>query len=255
MPSTAFESGKYWTKSISPSTGCTPYRDRLEPCRICWAREMTKLRPQVDGGCDFRPTYHESRVNDLMRPKNHVVFANIMGDWCHEAFSHGQRWTQLLAMGNAHRSVFLTCTKRTGALEGMARVEWPMNVWAGATAWDLPSLDRALGALSMHRTWRWLSLEPLLSDLDDGSDTLAQAMSVAHWAAIGPETGARGKRRPCSFDRIRQAIKLCRKAGVVPFVKAVDLGTRISHDPGEWPEDLRVRELPPELERILLGKA
>lgn len=33
-------------------------------------------------------------------------------------------------------------------------------------------------------------------------------------------------------------------AGVAVFVKQLDIGGRISKDPDEWPEELRVREYP-----------
>jgi len=94
------------------------------------------------------------------------------------------------------------------------------------------------------------------------------------WVIVGGESGS--KARPCNVEWIRDIVDQCRAAGVAPFVKqlganveasdvidaadqfpcpvGVSLAPRpnarvhLKHpkggDPDEWPEDLRVRELP-----------
>ena len=89
------------------------------------------------------------------------------------------------------------------------------------------------------------------------------------WVIVGGESGPGA--RPCNIDSMRSIVGQCRDAGVPVFVKQLgafptDLGSdgipedlvrqepehyrinSIKHpkggDPGEWPEDLRVREMP-----------
>ena len=52
--------------------------------------------------------------------------------------------------------------------------------------------------------------------------------------------------RGCQYRLVVQIdlVRQCQAAGVACFVKQVDIGGRVSHDPAEWPEALRVREYP-----------
>jgi protein gp37 len=100
-----------------------------------------------------------------------------------------------------------------------------------------------------------------------------------HWVIVGGESGA--KAMPCRVEWIRSAVLQCRAAGVPVFVKQLGasvemafeewnritdggasgsdkfillfegadvgywrLNDRKGGDPAEWPEDLRVREMP-----------
>ena len=66
------------------------------------------------------------------------------------------------------------------------------------------------------------------------------------WVILGCESGPR--RRYCDPAWMLDVVRQCREAGVSCHVKQVHLGTpakfRVSHDPAEWPEELRVREVP-----------
>ena len=64
---------------------------------------------------------------------------------------------------------------------------------------------------------------------------------------IGCETGPR--RRPCKLEWVESIVQQCQDAGVPVFVKALDLGGRVSKDMAEWPEWARRREEPVAAER------
>lgn len=126
--------------------------------------------------------------------------------------------------------------------------EWPRrNVHVGvsveARAWAhrIDELRRAPAAL------RFVSFEPLLGDVGDVD------LTGIDWAIWGGESG--DDAGECEINWLRAGVRLCRRDGVVPFVKQV--GSRpvldgkpypISDAKGglmdEWPEDLRVREMP-----------
>jgi hypothetical protein len=92
-----------------------------------------------------------------------------------------------------------------------------------------------------------------------------------HWVIVGGESGAGA--RPCRVEWIRSVVRQCRAAGVPVFVKqlganvegdpltppvrdeatgmtrytvqqVIEITDRKGGDPAEWPEDLRVREMP-----------
>ena len=62
------------------------------------------------------------------------------------------------------------------------------------------------------------------------------------WLIVGPETGPH--RRECKLEWIESIIDQGRDAGVPVFVKAIPLGGKISKNPEEWPERLRIRMMP-----------
>lgn len=85
-------------------------------------------------------------------------------------------------------------------------------------------------------------------------NTCSNALRHIHWVIAGGESGPGA--RPCDVAWIRSIVGQCRDAGVPVFVK--QLGRRPvipanepwtcldrkGGDPAEWPEHLRVREMP-----------
>ena len=156
--------------------------------------------------------------------------------------------------------------------------------WLGASADRQEELDaRVPHLIRCPAAVRFLSLEPLLGAIDifaslrrlremhplidPGGDR-----KYLHWVIVGGESGAGA--RPCDVEWIRSIVKQCKAASVPVFVKQLgawpvetndgpempmrwipdDGGEAVARwykpsdrkggDPSEWPEDLRVREMP-----------
>lgn len=62
------------------------------------------------------------------------------------------------------------------------------------------------------------------------------------WVIIGAESGP--KPRPCKIEHVRSLVEQCKAVGVPVFVKQLHINGKVSKNPEEWPEDLRVREYP-----------
>jgi protein gp37 len=157
------------------------------------------------------------------------------------------------------------------------------NLWIGTSCENQAMADlRIPQLLKIPAAVRFLSLEPLLGpiDLEDsealpcGAETCNRGESHAtgkcdchrglDWIIVGGESGP--KARPCNVEWIRSIVGQCKAAGVPCFVK--QLGSHpvngeywrgkipVEHyppldsidpkggNPDEWPEDLRVREMP-----------
>lgn len=66
--------------------------------------------------------------------------------------------------------------------------------------------------------------------------------SPIDWVIVGCESGP--GRRPMKLEWVRSIAEQCRAAGVPLFIKQLEIDGKVSHDPAEWPEDLRIREFP-----------
>lgn len=157
--------------------------------------------------------------------------------------------------------------------------EWPLpNVWLGTSVEDQTNADtRIPHLLRCPAAVRFLSCEPLLGPLDlsaffggpyvglPGDKVHENYNFGINWVIVGGESGAA---RPCDVAWIRSIVKQCKAASVPVFVKQLgawpvempmrwipdDGGEAVSRwykpsdrkggDPSEWPEDLRVREMP-----------
>jgi protein gp37 len=132
---------------------------------------------------------------------------------------------------------------------------WPLpNAWLGVSAENQKELEKRWDSLrNVPAAHYWLSLEPLLGPVTGlcggcGCDANAHRAPdgggcsglFPDFVAVGPETGAR--RRPCDMAWIRSVVRQCQNANVPVHVKALEVDGRISHDPREWPEDLRVQD-------------
>lgn len=160
--------------------------------------------------------------------------------------------------------------------------EWPDNVWAGTSCENQQTADERIPhLLRVPAAVRFLSLEPLLGSItlstwlpnqDADQDTTAfqtfhRPEDGLHWVIVGGESGANA--RPMNIEWARSIVSQCKSAGVPVFVK--QLGAfpicRHSHPPtanpasccecfplsvrdrkggdmSEWPEDLRIRQMP-----------
>ena len=158
------------------------------------------------------------------------------------------------------------------------------NVWLGTSCEDQAAADERIPyLLQCPAVVRFLSCEPLLGSIDlgivgDGLDTHARSSPAwhtgIHWVIVGGESGSGAL--PCDVESIRSIVRQCAEASVPCFVKQLGskpysdtdplngtpmvgrvyestggddfdtyrINDRKGGDPAEWPEDLRVRQMP-----------
>lgn len=159
-----------------------------------------------------------------------------------------------------------------------ASAPWPLpNLWLGVSVEDQRTADERIPVLlELPAALRFVSYEPALGPVDFGQYVSGRervhgvaSPSVGYrivdrldWIIVGGESGPGA--RPFDVAWARSTIEQCRAAGTKCFVKQLGarpvdsvirwidpdrhaLGTihhRKGADPSEWPEDLRVREMP-----------
>ena len=169
----------------------------------------------------------------------------------------------------------LWCDKH---LDNPARNRWfyRENVWLGISVSDQETADRMVPELEKSRDLapvRFVSYEPMLGPIDwtrhfyvedmigDNSTPglsrlVYERRGLIQGVIMGGESGTNA--RACRETWIRDSVRQCRDAGVAPYVKQMGsnaetgegchrklkLKDKKGGNPSEWPEDLRVRELP-----------
>lgn len=145
----------------------------------------------------------------------------------------------------------------------------PNNVWIGASVEDQTRADERIPELlKIPAKLRLLSVEPMLgpiefSNVTRRSDAARQlgkpALKGIDWVKFGGESGPSA--RPCDIDWIRSGVRQCAAASVPCFVERLGAKPEVEApsggwmqpvpvrhpkggDPSEWPEDLRVRQMP-----------
>ena len=269
---------QYLDETWNPITGCTPIS---EGCANCWAKTMANRlkgmgskRYQHDD--PFAVRFHPDELDKPLHwRKPRRVGVCFMGDMFHDdvpwqAIEHVYSTISRLQV----RHQFFCLTKRPARM-AERYADWcrhasggnPMPaIWNGITAENNIRFDERVGSLFRAGGKMWASLEPMLSGIYPGQNTLKQF----GWVVVGCESGP--KRRPCKLEWIQDIVEQCKAAGVPCFVKQVPVpkvpmeareastakympanqydaycerhGWRVSHDPFEWPESLRVQEFP-----------
>jgi len=251
-------SSKWWTRAWNPVTGCSPIS---EGCENCWAARMAnRLKGRAGYPADdpFKVTFHPERLADPVHwRKGQDIFVEDMGDLFHGEVKTDWQLVVWHTMREYLRHRFYVLTKRAENMRQFCRELRPSdlcgnllpleNVWLGVTAENQARFDERVPLLlQTPAAHRYVCLEPLLGPIE-----MADSVRRLNWVIVGCESGP--GRRLCRLEWIESIVGQCKAAGVPCFVKQVGLtkrrgemyaGTRVSHDPAEWPEEIRVRGKP-----------
>lgn len=171
-----------WAKwSWNPFTGCLGPKGDGVLCAYCYAADMAKRFPQTFN--EFNPTLHCDRLGapfhtpipklDRDLPGIHNVFLVSMGDlaWAEKAHVDGILATlRRCEKENSRQNpkippwIFIILTK---VPHWLTTIEWPSNVWVGATVDIQERVAPAIKAMSeIDATVKFLSVEPLLEPIN-----------------------------------------------------------------------------------------
>jgi protein gp37 len=158
---------------------------------------------------------------------------------------------------HGRRHIWIVLTKRPQRMAEFSRARpggLPRNVCAMTSVTDRRTYQaRVPHLLRVEAAYRGLSCEPLLEDIAPCMDGLKSDM--IQWVICGGESGPQA--RPCDLAWVRGIVRQARSSGVAPFLKQlgarpIDNWTRKplllrdskGGDWNEWPDHLRVRQMP-----------
>ena len=136
--------------------------------------------------------------------------------------------------------------------------DWPLpNVWLGTSVENQKAADERIPhLLRCQAAVRFLSVEPLLRPIDFSAyfgrhfagmvDRDKAYNAGIGWAIFGCESRRKrvGRNADHVNHHIASGVRQCQSAGIPAFVKQINADFLVSHDPAEWPEELRVRQMP-----------
>lgn len=200
-----------------------------------------------------------------------MIFPCFMGDLFNLPFEFIAKVFNKMFLAEQHTYQVLTKHPKR-ALEFMTNLlywcgfERLPNLWLGVSVENQKRADERIPILlQIPAAMRYVSFEPMVGKIQlikspneylTKAEKTPLAMQVQqgyicdvrqlvkqiHWVIIGCESGP--KRRPCKLEWVRDLVRQCKAAGVAVFVKQLSINGKVSHNPAEWPEDLRLREWP-----------
>lgn len=203
-----------WTESTwNPVTGCTK---TSAGCLNCYAERMSKrlkAMGQANYANGFEVTMHPHVLEHPLKwKKSQVIFVNSMSDLFHEDVPLEFIRQIFDVMTRADWHTFQLLTKRSKRLEELAPLlAWPQNVWMGVTVENASCTYRIDHLHTVPAAVRFLSMEPLLSAVDDMN------LNSIDWVIVGGESGPGA--RPIQKQWVRGIRKQCREAKVPFFFK------------------------------------
>lgn len=203
-----------WTGSTwNPSTGCTKIS---AGCTNCYAENMAR-RLKAMGvekySNGFKLTIHESALNEPYSwKKPRLVFVNSMSDLFHEAMPFEFIKSVFNVMNNNPQHIFQVLTKRAEQLAKYSYLlNWSDNIWMGVSIEDFTQINRLKFLKSCNASIKFISLEPLLTDLPKLD------LNEIDWVIVGGESGP--KSRPIKKDWVLSIRDNCTELNVPFFFK------------------------------------
>ena len=162
-------------------------------------------------------------------------------------------------MRRCPQHIFQILTKRADQMDLMTNacgIPRLPNLWLGITAEDWQRADERIPLLlQTHAAIRFVSVEPMLEPVPFARDVWTVAnghspgwLKTEHnpngidWVIIGCESGP--NRRSMELQWAIDLVEQCKAASVPVFVKQIPINGKVSKNPEEWPQVLRVREYP-----------
>ena len=205
-----------WTESTwNPMTGCTKI---TTGCKFCYAEVMARRLQSM--GQDkylngFELTLHPETLKEpytWKKPK--MIFVNSMSDLFHNDIPIDYIQKIFRVMKDNPQHVFQILTKRADILhyyDSEGWLDWTHNIWMGVTVEDNTVTKRIDLLRETGARVKFLSCEPLLSDLPNLN------LHNIDWVIVGGESGRTP--RPIKEEWVLNIQEQCNTQSVAFYFK------------------------------------
>ena len=204
-----------WTDATwNPVTGCSKLS---EGCNNCYAEKVAK-RLQSMGSKRYRNGFQITLHPDALEipvkwKKRRMIFVNSMSDLFHDRVPLEFIQKVFEVMEQCPQHIFQVLTKRSERMQKLLGLDLPIlpNVWLGVIVESDYHKRRIQDLRYTSAAVRFLSCEPLLSDISD------MWLMDIHWVIVGGESGPDA--RPMKEEWVRTIQKQCAEQDVPFFFK------------------------------------
>lgn len=203
-----------WTETTwNPTTGCTRIS---EGCRNCYAERMAH-RLHAMGSDKYRNvfelTLHPELIDEPKSWKTHrTVFVNSMSDLFHEQIPISFIQQVFSTMIDCPQHTFQILTKRANKLfEYDHQLTWSKNIWMGVTVESQKHVHRIDALRHTGAYVKFLSMEPLLSAVNNLD------LTGIDWVIVGGESGPGA--RPIRESWVLDIKEMCQEQQIPFFFK------------------------------------
>lgn len=205
-----------WTEMTwNPTTGCTKI---TSGCKFCYAEVMSRRlkamgQTKYENGFDL--TLHPDTLKEPYtwnKPK--MIFVNSMSDLFHVDVPVGYIQKTFSVMKDNPQHIFQILTKRADILSNYDKegyLDWSDNIWMGATVEEAKLVNRIDLLRETGARVKFLSCEPLLTDLPDLN------LKNIDWVIVGGESGR--SPRPIKEEWVLNIQKQCKSQSVAFYFK------------------------------------
>ncbi|MDE2097620.1 MAG: DUF5131 family protein [Patescibacteria group bacterium] len=234
-------------------------------------------KPWICDECGYAKSYHDSGQYCNAKNKNgelckctsqhrRRIFSLSLGDWLDEEVPIEWVARMLDTIRQCDQVTWILCSKRwenfmlrVGNLsaslteQGGDFYEW-LHIWVSHNSppkniiglCSVENQERADNRIPQFLTvplaCHGLSLEPLLSSVGFGCD--GALFKGIDWSIVGCESGSKRRYQIEYEESARSIIRQGQSAQIAVFHKQMPINGSVSHEPTEWPEDLRVQQWP-----------
>jgi len=227
-----------WTEATwNPSIGCSKV---TAGCKNCYAEVMARRLQAMGVSCYEEGFKFKTLPERLIQPMNvkkpTKFFVNSMSDLFHKNMPFEFLDEIFEVIENTPQHNYQILTKREKILQKyFLNRTVPENVWLGVTVENENTKHRIDVLRSISATIRFISMEPLISDVGKLD------LNGIHWVIVGGESGVRA--RPMSPEWAINIQNQCAKQSIAFFFKQW----------GTWGED-GIKRSKKENGSLLLGK-
>ena len=203
-----------WTESTwNPITGCTKYSEGCQNCyaeRMAYRLQAMGQKKYING---FRLTIHPETIEDPMHLKKpQMIFVCSMSDIFHKDVPEDFILKLFETMNRAHWHIFQVLTKRAERLAELSpKINWTKNIWMGVTVESDFHTDRIEYLTESGAITKFLSIEPMLSDIPN------LPLEGVDWVIVGGESGPGA--RPIEYGWVKNIQRQCANKKVPFFFK------------------------------------
>lgn len=203
-----------WTEvTWNPVTGC----NKISPgCKFCYAERFSK-RLKAMGQIRYRNGFlltlqPQALIEPYKWNKPRIVFVNSMSDLFHKDIPVEYIKKVFKVMNDCPQHQFQILTKRADRAAKIAKhLKWTKNIWMGVSVENQKYTTRIPSLLQVPAAIRFLSVEPLIGEIDD------LQLNGINWVIVGGESGPGA--RPMKKEWVIKIRDLCLQNNVPFFFK------------------------------------